>query len=390
MYYRQYWLIFIILLTFTKDIQMKKVIFDTDGGGDDLWALAVLVSLVKQGKIELLGITTCFGNTNVTQATRNICDMLDYLGLPDIPVYQGYDGPMSGLPPLLDGAYGENGLSNATLLQSSIDPQSMHATQWMAETLKSTTNPVTILGTGPATNMAEMFQNAPDLDRDDLNIIWLGGSLYPSGGHHQLITLPNGDYKQGNITHHAEFNAINDPIAAQILADLKQANVTIMPLDAGQHMDVDVTRATDLGRRMKGMEAIAINMLSMLDQAAILDQDKFKAHGGFAFDPQVPTFMMNPDLFLPVVPVRDVRFENNHKAAKDFDVVASGFDFAPLGTHGKMSATPCEQSNVSVIPGLYSFTKPENVSKQDIADITTMVENRWRVLSGCVISSFEE
>jgi pyrimidine-specific ribonucleoside hydrolase len=364
---------------------MKKVIFDTDGGGDDLWALAVLASLVKKGKIELLGVTTCFGNTNVAQATRNICDMLDYLGLPDIPVYQGYDGPMSGLPPLLDGAYGENGLSNATLPRSPIEPQSMQASQWMAETLKSTTDPVTILGTGPATNMAEMFQNDPDLDRDNLDITWLGGSLYPSGGQHQLITLPNGDYKQGNITDHAEFNAINDPIAAQILVDLKNANVTIMPLDAGQHMDVDVTRATNLGRRMKGMEAIAINMLSMLDQAAILDQGKFNAHGGFAFDPQVPTFMVNPDLFLPVVPVHDVRFDNNHKAAKDFDVVASGFDFTPLGTHGKMHATPCDSSNVSVIPGLYSFVAPDKVTKDDINDMKTMSENRWQILSGYVI-----
>ena len=360
---------------------MKKIIYDGDMGGDDLWAVAVLASLVKDQKINLLGITTCFGNTNVQQGTRNVLDMMALTGLDDIPVYQGLDKPISGLDPLLDGAYGSNGLSNATLPPSNLKPQAMPATDWMADTLLNTDEAVTLICTGPISNIAKVYQGNPELDTKGHEIIWLGGSLYPAGQGHLPVTLPDGSYKRGNITHFAEFNAINDPVAAQVIADLKTTKVTFIPLDCTHHMAVTYERATKFMREMKGQEYFALQMLSMLDDAARLERENFDIFGPCLHDPQVIVYLEHPDVFLTPVPVKDVKFENNFAAAKNFDAVKSGFDFSSLGQHGQMTCEPSQSGNLFVVPGLTSFTDPKNVIHANIISILDLVERRWLMLT---------
>jgi inosine-uridine nucleoside N-ribohydrolase len=366
---------------------MTDIIYDGDMGGDDLWAVAVLASLVKQNKINLIGVTTCFGNTNVAQGTRNVLDMMDIVGIGDIPVYQGLEKPISGLEPLLDGAYGSNGLSNATLPSSSLQPQSQHAVEWMADTLLNTDNPITIICTGPLSNIAKAYQQHPELDTKGHEILWLGGSIMPAGGGHVPVTLPDGSYKCGNITHFAEFNAINDPMAAQMIANLEQTKVTIIPLDCTHHMAAGFIHGTQFLRDMKGREAIAIQMLSMLDNAAILEETKFKIFGACLHDPQVIVYLQHPELFLSPVPVTDIQFQNNHEAAKNFDAVKSGFDFSSLTNHGQMTAKPTDKANKYIVPGLTTFEKVENITKTQIDDMAEMAFQRWEALRAYVQES---
>ena len=359
---------------------MKHVIYDGDMGGDDLWAVAVLSSLVKVQSINLLGVTTCFGNTNVAQGTRNVLDMMDLVGLQNIPVYQGLDKPISGLEPLLDGAYGSNGLSNATLPQSNLKPQDQDAVDWMAETLLNVDDPVTIICTGPISNIAKAYRDNPELDNKKHEIIWLGGALYPAGKNHIPVTLPDGTYKRGNITHFAEFNAINDPVAAQIITDLDNTKVTIIPLDCTHHMVVDIRAATHFLRLMKGREGLATQMLSMLDDAARLEQENFDIAGACLHDPQVIVYLEHPEVFLPKVPVKNLKFESNFEAAKNFDAVESGFDFSSLGTHGQMTCEKSESSNKYIVPGLTTFTDARDVTADQITDMDAMAILRWHTL----------
>jgi len=369
---------------------MKNIIYDGDMGGDDLWAVAVLASLVKQQKINLMGVTTCFGNTNVAQGTRNVLDMMALVGLHNIPVYQGLDKPISGLEPLLDEAYGSNGLSNATLPTSTLRAQTAHATDWMAETLLTADAPVTIICTGPISNIAKIYQDHPDLDGKGHEILWLGGSICPAGAGHMPVLLPDGTYKGGNITDFAEFNAINDPVAAQIIADLPTTKVTIIPLDCTQHMVIGVTQTTEFMRDMKrkNQSDIAVELVSMLDNAANLDQMKFHVLGAFLHDPQVIAYFNRPDLFMRKVPVTDLKFTNNAQAAEDFDAVASGFNFALLGRHGQMTATPCQQSNKFIVPGLTSFVPPKDRSAEAIKEMNLMAADRWGFLKENIAKSF--
>ncbi len=365
-------------------MQRKQVLYDGDMGGDDLWALVMLSSFVKQKKIDLLGVTTCFGNTNVIQGTRNVLDMMDLVGLQNIPVYLGLDKPISGLEPLLDGAYGSNGLSNATLPTSNLQPQSQPATEWMAHTLSNTDEKITIVCTGPLSNIAKVYHDHPELDKKGHEVIWLGGSLYPAGKGHVPVTLPDGSYKRGNITHFAEFNAINDPVAAQVIADLDKTKVTIIPLDCTHHMVVDFRAATSFLRLMAGREDLATQMLSMLDDAARLEQENFDISGACLHDPQVIVYLEHPEVFLHPVPVKNLKFDNNFEAAKNFDAVESGFDFSSLGTHGQMTATPVVESNKYIVPGLTSFTDPADVTNDGIAKMIDIASQRWAYLTQTV------
>jgi inosine-uridine nucleoside N-ribohydrolase len=370
---------------------MKKVIFDTDGGGDDLWAIAVLAGMLKQGEIDLKAITTCFGNTNAAQATRNVCDMLGVLNLPDILVYQGSNRPLSGLPPLLDGAYGSNGLSNASLPRADIEPQNEDAVTALTKILSDNEGQITILCTGPLTNIGQVFRDNPEFDRDTVEIVWLGGALHPCGGNHLPAKMENGEPRQGNITQYAEFNAINDPIAAQIIADLKHSSVTIMPLDATHHMVVGVTQVTEFLRMMKaiGQSEIAVEIASMLDNAAQLDQDKFDALGAFIHDPQTALYLTRPELFLPARSLTNVTFTNNHEAAQAFDAVACDFDFSRLERHGQMTMAAYGDGNICLIPGLTSFRKPDEVRADAIAGMQCMAEDRLQAIYQYILNAFE-
>lgn len=361
---------------------MKSIIFSGDMGGDDLWALLILSNMVEAGQCDLLGIASCFGNTNVEQATRNVLDTLALTRISNTPVYQGSTGPISGLPPLLDGAYGTNGLSNATLPTSSLMPQTEAAHLWIEKALRDAETPIKIICTGPLTDIAKALDANPNLAHKGHEVIWLGGALKPTGLNHQKVLMGNGEYRQGNITQFAEFNAINDPVAAQIVAD-SGISLTIIPLDATQHLVADHGKITSFLRHMQGKEAIAIQLVSMLDDAAIMDSMKFKVHGGFQHDGQIPVWLTHPDLFLPAVPVTDLRFRNEHELAAGFNAMAMDFDFSKLGRHGQMTCHP--STGVShphhVVPGLYSFPNSPTVSNEEMQ---TMCDERWNVMARAI------
>ena len=360
---------------------MKNVIYDADMGGDDLWAIAVLSGLIKHGKVNLLGMTTCFGNTTVSQATQNALDMMSYINLRDIPVFEGGDKPLSGLSPLLDGAYGSNGLSNASLPKSNQKVENDTAEKWLSDTLTNSDSPIIIVCTGPLTNIAKAFQNNPDLDNKGLEIIWLGGALNPSGGGHVLAQMPNGEYRQGNITQYAEFNAINDPIAAQIIANLEKTKVTIIPLDCTHHMGVNFQMATQFLRLMKGKEVEATNMLSMLDHAAALNQMKMNAAGAHIHDAQVMVFLDDQSLFLDMIPVKDIKFVNDENALNKFDATKNNkIDFSLLAHHGQMTAVQTDASNINIVPGLYSFTDAPTDIDQNIESTNLRSQKLWETL----------
>lgn len=75
----------------------KKLILDLDMGVDDAMALAYAIA---SPEVELVGITTCFGNVRVDQSARNCLAVLDLLGRPEVPVYLGADRPLQATEPI--------------------------------------------------------------------------------------------------------------------------------------------------------------------------------------------------------------------------------------------------------------------------------------------------
>jgi pyrimidine-specific ribonucleoside hydrolase len=174
-----------------------SIILDCDPGHDD--AIALLLALASS-ELDLLGVTTTYGNQTLEKTTANALRVLELAGRGDIPVASGADAPLERSLVVAAHVHGESGLDGPTLPPPSIEPVSTDAVGWMAGTVADAPGPVTLVPTGPLTNVARyLTEHGTDgLER----IVLMGGSI-----------------AEGNMTPAAEFNAWADPEAAQIVFD---------------------------------------------------------------------------------------------------------------------------------------------------------------------------
>jgi inosine-uridine nucleoside N-ribohydrolase len=339
---------------------MKKVIFDTDGGGDDLWALLLLLDAHNCGEIELLGITTCYGNTSLNNASNNVLNFLYHCGNSNIPVFKGASKTLNGLRGLADDAFGSDGLSQGSLPKSNRDFSPYSAHNFLTDTL-DTNDTISIIATGPATNIARVFKENPELDTSNVDLLWFGGAVFPTGGDNKLIPLGDKKFNQGNITHAMEFNAGNDVPASNIITNLKNANVTIMPMDPCQHMVFDTVVQNELTTMMQAIDRtdIAKNLIAFLQDVIALDKIKQKMDGTPIYDAQTVQYFLNPELFVKTTPLKSVRFEDKSNLVPAF---LDASDFSPhlLKDHGLMSVETCQKgdkSNIHIVHGPFTFKK---------------------------------
>ncbi len=187
---------------------MKKIIIDTDCGIDD--AIAIMMA-VKNG-LDVLGITTVSGNTEVNQVTENVLRVLHFIGRDDIPVYKGAHKPTVKNRVESVKIHGKNGLGDVEIEKAKRREDKTPAPVALFEMAKE--NPgVTVVTLGPLTNIAMAINLYPELETLIGHIISMGGALY-----------------QGNVTRFAEFNFFFDPEAAQFVFDTK-IPLTIVPWD---------------------------------------------------------------------------------------------------------------------------------------------------------------
>jgi len=100
---------------------MHKIIIDTDPGIDDAQAIALAIA---HPDIELLGLTTVFGNADIDTTTRNALTVLEQFNQAQIPVAKGAAAPLQiERYPAPDFVHGADGLGNVNLALPSLDPQ---------------------------------------------------------------------------------------------------------------------------------------------------------------------------------------------------------------------------------------------------------------------------
>lgn len=279
----------------------KTIIYDGDMGGDDLWALAVL--LAHQDKFNLKGIASVFGNvsnlidptTEVQKnATRNVQNFLHWLGIDNIPVVHGTAKPYDGMSPFGDNAYGADGIGGVILAESPVSLTQVDIADWYAAQLTPETNPVTILATGPATNLA-MFAEKYDhlLDKVE-EVIFMGGAMNTPGKNGLPVVLENGERRIGNITAYAEFNAYQDPAALNLLLSKPNLQMTFMAADATQYMVLNPARQERIKALHHTYGAAFHRMLMAVEE---LDRTKFGVDGPFIHDPNVVTYLLAPNAY---------------------------------------------------------------------------------------------
>jgi inosine-uridine nucleoside N-ribohydrolase len=186
------------------------VIFDCDPGHDD--AIALLFAL-SSDEIDLLGVTTVSGNQSIDKTTANAIRVLDLIGRPDVAVVRGAPRPLVREHFPAADVHGESGLDGPDLPSPSRAPESEHAIDWIARTLAAAGGPVTIVATGPLTNVALLLARYPEVEEQLENIVVMGGSI-----------------GEGNVTPAAEFNIWADPEAAHRVF-MSGVDLTMVGLD---------------------------------------------------------------------------------------------------------------------------------------------------------------
>lgn len=178
---------------------MHKVIFDTDPGVDD--AIALYYALAHP-QIELLGITTTFGNVRVNQAALNAVYLCGLAGR-RIPVCKGVDRPWfqepGHVPEFIHGADGLGNLAPRREVPDTLLP--IHAAQFIVDTVRAHPGEVTLVAVGPLGNLAAALKLAPDLPVLVKQVILMGGTVV----------------EPGNVSPVAEANIWNDSHAADLV-----------------------------------------------------------------------------------------------------------------------------------------------------------------------------
>lgn len=204
-----------------------KVVIDTDPGVDD--ALAILLAAASP-ELELLGLTTVFGNCPVDVATRNALMLLDVVGRPDVPVARGAAAPIASpyLGPVPQ-VHGVDGMGDGGPLPPPTGvPVAESAAEFLCRTAARHPGEVTILAVGPLTNLALALRLRPDLDTLVERVVVMGGNaLVP-----------------GNATPAAEANMRNDPEAADLVLGARWP-VTMVGLDVTHRVNL---RGADIDR----------------------------------------------------------------------------------------------------------------------------------------------
>lgn len=189
----------------------EKILLDIDTGIDD--ALAILLAL-NSPELELIACSAVAGNTTVSQATTNTLAVLEVAGRSDIPVATGATRPLTRRLTTATFFHGANGLGNVELPTPKTQAQALPAPKFLIETARRYSGELTLVATGPLTNLALALLLDPHWLEHLKRLIIMGGAVRT----------------QGNVSPVAEANFYNDPEAAQAVFSAG-TNITLVGLD---------------------------------------------------------------------------------------------------------------------------------------------------------------
>ena len=188
-----------------------KLIIDTDPGIDD--AMAILYAIAAP-EIDLLGLTTVFGNVATPKATRNALYLLEQAGI-EIPVAEGLHRPRI-LPPFppTSAVHGAEGFGTLAVPTPQRRALVETAPEYLVRMARAHQGELLLCPIGPLTNIAAAMELDPSFCSNLKGMVVMGGSLRAGG----------------NITPAAEANFYHDPHAADFVLRYG-CNMTLVGLD---------------------------------------------------------------------------------------------------------------------------------------------------------------
>ncbi len=238
----------------------------------------LLLALASPEELEVLGITTVAGNVPLELTQRNARIMCDLAGRTGMPVAAGCEAPMERELVTAENVHGGTGIDGTPVFEPSTPLLDRHGVDFLIDTLLAEPDDsVTLVPTGPLTNIATAIRREPGILPKIREIVMMGGAMREGG----------------NKTPSAEFNILVDPHAAHIVLHCGRP-LTIVPLDVSHQ--VVVTRAC-LDALREIASPVAAATVGMLEFFNRHDSEKYHSEGAPLHDPCTVAYLLRPDLF---------------------------------------------------------------------------------------------
>ncbi|GER54229.1 pyrimidine-specific ribonucleoside hydrolase RihA [Striga asiatica] len=255
--------------------KFEKIIIDTDPGIDD--SMAILMAF-QSPDLEILGLTTIFGNVTTENATRNALVLCELAGRVDVPVAEGNPEPLKRGPPrIADFVHGSNGLGDISISLPKSKKSKKSASEFLVDKVSEYPGEVSILALGPLTNLALAVKRDSSFPSKVKRIVILGGAFFALG----------------NVNPAAEANIYGDPEAADIVFT-SGANIDVVGINITTQVKMTDVHLDEL-RKSKGKHAKFICDMCKFYRDWHVKSDG--VHGIFLHDPVSFVALVRPDLF---------------------------------------------------------------------------------------------
>jgi pyrimidine-specific ribonucleoside hydrolase len=259
----------------------RSIILDCDPGHDD--AVALFMALASDElTVEL--VTTSAGNQVPEKTYQNARRLLALAGREDVPVARGAAKPLRRNLIIADYVHGESGLDGADLPEPSVAPLEQGALEAMVGLLRRSDTPITIVATGPLTNVAILLLAHPELKEKIDSISIMGGACFG-----------------GNYTANAEFNIYVDPEAADVVFEAGLP-IAMFGLDVtlqAQLFQADIDTIRALGTKTGEVFAGLLEFFARATTRPFLAPPEH-VEGLHMHDPCAVAYLIDPSLFTMV------------------------------------------------------------------------------------------
>ena len=237
--------------------------------------MAILFAL-RCPELEVMGLTSVFGNVHVEQATENTLKILEFDGRSDLPVAKGAAGPLSGVyggP--ADFVHGDDGLGDVGLPAARGEADSLSAAEFIVETVMAAPGEITLVPIGPLTNIALALESEPQIAKHVAEVVLMGGAATVSG----------------NVSPVAEANIHNDPVAADRVFTAGWP-LTMIGLDVTMKVVTDEAYLQSLSATRAGEFIFNISRFYQQFHAKVYGIEALHTH-----DPSAIAYLVDSSLF---------------------------------------------------------------------------------------------
>ena len=207
---------------------MKKIILDCDPGMDDSMAI---IMAAKSPAVDLLAVTAVNGNYPVDVTSTNARKIMELLDITDIPVARGMEKPIVRESPKDPFTHGVDGQAENFLPDPKLPLSEKHAVDLIIDLVKETPGEITLVATGPMSNVAMAITKAPEIKPMIKEIVAISGAF---GLNKYAFLNATGDTPQ------SEWNVYVDPEAAKIVYE-SGIPLVALGLDVATYFDVNFT-----------------------------------------------------------------------------------------------------------------------------------------------------